>query len=93
MSEVWEEEDESGLPRCWRIVWRGNQAKFTQNPELLQLLLDTRGTTLAEASPTDCIWGIGLAEDDPAAHHRDAWRGQNWLGEVLTALRDSLDAC
>ena len=55
MSEVWEEEDESGLPRCWRIVWRGNQAKFTQNPELLQLLLDTRGTTLAEASPTDCI--------------------------------------
>src|SRR5262245_20586419 len=35
------------------IVLAGNRAKFTQNAELLELLLATRGTTLVEASPFD----------------------------------------
>lgn len=88
--DTWEEEDDSGIPRCWGIVWKGNHAKFTQNPALLALLLQTAGTTLVEASPTDTLWGIGRAEDDPLAHVREAWRGLNWLGEVLTDLREHL---
>jgi len=72
------------------IVYRGNHAKFTQNPELLLVLLATAGHTLVEASPTDRIWGIGLAEDDPRIHQRATWRGTNWLGEVLTQLREDL---
>jgi len=43
----------------------GNHAKFTQNAELLDQLLATKGTTLVEASPYDKIWGIGLAATDP----------------------------
>jgi ribA/ribD-fused uncharacterized protein len=49
------------------IVMAGNRAKFTQNPELRDKLLATRGTTLVEASPHDRIWGIGLAATDPRA--------------------------
>ena len=30
----------------------------------------------------------GLAENDPKALDRKNWRGTNWLGEVLTELRD-----
>jgi ribA/ribD-fused uncharacterized protein len=75
---------------CKTIVYEGNKEKFIQNQELLQLLLDTRGTTLVEASPTDRIWGVGLTEDDPAIRSRSTWRGTNWLGEVLTKLRDDL---
>jgi ribA/ribD-fused uncharacterized protein len=72
------------------VVFRGNVAKFTQNPDLRAALLATAGTTLVEASPSDTIWGIGLAEDDPAAQDRKSWRGTNWLGEVLTRVREAL---
>lgn len=72
------------------IVRAGNHAKFTQNPELLEQLLATAGTTLVEASPYDRIWGIGLAATDPRAQDPAQWKGQNLLGQILTELRDQL---
>ena len=72
------------------IVLDGNRAKFTQNPELLDALLATKGTTLVEASPYDKIWGIGLAATDPRAHDSTQWKGRNLLGQLLTRLRDEL---
>jgi ribA/ribD-fused uncharacterized protein len=72
------------------IVYRGNWAKFTQNEDLQKLLMATQGTTLVEASPADILWGIGLGEDDPRAMDRKSWRGKNWLGEVLTRVRDDI---
>lgn len=70
------------------IVKRGCREKFRQNPALLAELLATQGTALVEASPDDAIWGIGLAEDDPRARNRETWIGTNWLGELLTELRE-----
>lgn len=89
--DEWEDEEtENGRPYCWNVVWRGNLAKFGQNDYLLDLLLGTEGTTLVEASPHDTIWGIGLAEGDPGCSSRLAWRGMNWLGEILTGVREQL---
>lgn len=73
--------------KCKEIVYQASYLKFSQNPNLLKELVNTRGTTLVEASPYDTIWGIGLAEVDPRAQNRNTWRGTNWLGEVLTQLR------
>ena len=70
------------------IVYKGCVAKFSQNPKLKEALLATEGTTMVEASPVDCIWGIGLAEDDPRALDRSKWLGTNWLGEVLDRVRE-----
>jgi ribA/ribD-fused uncharacterized protein len=75
---------------CREIVYRGNVAKFSQNPDLRDLLLATGDLTLAEASPTDRIWGIGLAAENPRATKRSAWRGTNWLGEALMRVRAEL---
>jgi ribA/ribD-fused uncharacterized protein len=72
------------------IVRAGSRAKFTQNPELLDKLLATKGTTLVEASPYDKIWGIGLAATDARAKDPAQWKGQNLLGKILTELRDEL---
>jgi ribA/ribD-fused uncharacterized protein len=72
---------------CREVVYRGNLAKFTQNEDLCALLLATGDRTLVEASPTDRIWGIGLAADDPRAVTPAAWRGKNWLGEALMRVR------
>lgn len=74
----------------YRIVYLANKFKFTQNDDLKEALLATRGTTIVEASPYDNIWGIGLKEDDPKAQQRSTWKGKNLLGEILTELRIEL---
>ncbi|OXA46823.1 uncharacterized protein LOC110855922 [Folsomia candida] len=73
------------------IVKEGNRHKFTQNPALLEKLRATKGTTLAEASPRDLLYGIGLSANNPRASDRNKWRGRNVLGQILTDLRDELD--
>lgn len=72
------------------VVFQGNYAKFSQHPDLLELILATDGTTLVESSPRDRIWGIGLGPNNPDANDRSKWRGKNWLGEVLTDVRKRL---
>lgn len=72
------------------VVFTGNYLKFTQNEKHRQALLATSGTTLVEASPYDTRWGIGLTEDDPRAQSRETWLGTNWLGEVLTNVRETI---
>ncbi len=78
------------LSEARSIVYRGNRAKFTTHRDLLQLLFDTEGTSLAEASPVDTLWGIGLAADAEDAQNRSKWLGKNWLGETLQRVRDDL---
>ncbi len=72
------------------VVFAGNYARFSQNPDQRELLFATRGTTLVEASPHDRVWGIGLAADDPRAQDRSQWLGLNLLGEALTRVREAL---
>ena len=78
--------------QCQAIVREANKEKFTQNPELLAALMETKGTTLVEASPRDTIWGIGLSAENPKAQRRETWRGTNLLGQILTDLRDEIDS-
>lgn len=72
------------------IVYVGNYCKFTQDNNLNETLMATKGLTLVEASPYDKIWGIGLAEDDKRAQQRSTWQGKNWLGETITKVREDL---
>ena len=48
-------------------VLSGKYAKFTQNPAMKRHRLSTGNKWLAEASPLDPVWGIGLQADDPRA--------------------------
>lgn len=72
------------------VVYKGNYLKFTQNPNLKVLLLNVKEDELVEASPYDKIWGIGMGADDPRCQDKNKWQGSNWLGEVLTKLRNNL---
>lgn len=83
VKETWEKE-------CKDFVYQGNYAKFTQNSELLKVLMATEETELVEASPYDAIWGIGLTEEDAKKTSPDKWPGTNWLGKILTQLREDL---
>lgn len=75
---------------CYEIVKKGNMAKFSQNPDLLDFLLGTKNRILVEASPRDRIWGIGMGKANPDAECPLKWRGTNLLGFALTEVRDRL---
>lgn len=74
------------------LVVAGNVAKFSQNRELGNYLLGTRDRVLVEASPSDRIWGIGLAADSPHAMNPQQWQGFNLLGFALMEVRHRLRA-
>jgi ribA/ribD-fused uncharacterized protein len=71
-----------------RIADNCNVAKFTQYTKLKKLLLATGNATIAEASPYDKIWGIGV--DTEVGKDRTKWQGTNILGESLMRVRDIL---
>lgn len=70
------------------IMERVLMAKFEQNPVLADILFGTEDAILAEASPYDCIWGIGLREYDACLGK--PWRGMNLLGKCLQNVRQKL---
>lgn len=72
------------------VVFRANMAKFTQHNDLELQLFETRHTLLVEASPYDTVWGIGLSETDAVRVGVTHWRGTNWLGQVITEVRESI---
>jgi len=67
-----------------------NYAKYSQNPQLKQLLLDTGDKVLVEASPYDKIWGIGLGVDNDDCLDENKWQGMNLLGKALMVVRKQL---
>jgi len=75
---------------CMDIVIKGNLAKFRQNPCMKHALLETGDKVLAEASPYDTVWGIGLRADDPDCGNKATWRGSNKLGQALMLVRSKL---
>ncbi|MGG5508270.1 MULTISPECIES: NADAR family protein [unclassified Myroides] len=81
--DIWIEHRES-------IIYQGNYAKFNQNEELKRYLLNTENAYLAEASPTDLIWGIGYGITDEERLFPEKWRGENLLGKILMQVREDL---
>lgn len=79
--KVWQEHNE-------RILKNGLYLKFTQNPNLLNKLLNTKGATIVEANPYDQTYGVGLSAFDPNIQDPSKWRGKNLMGKALMAVRD-----
>jgi hypothetical protein len=73
------------------VVYKANLAKFTQHEDWKQQLLATGDKEIVEASPTDCVWGIGMSCDDPGITDPKNWRGTNWLGEAIMKVREHLN--
>lgn len=72
------------------VVFEGCFEKFTQNRNLLPILLETKDLELVEASPYDKIWGIGMGVENENITNKSKWNGQNLLGKVLSSVRDTL---
>ncbi|CDQ41859.1 NADAR family protein [Virgibacillus salexigens] len=62
------------------VMMTAVEAKFSQNPELEKMLVDTGDAVLIEDSPYDYFWGAGKNNT-----------GQNMLGKLLMNYRDKLN--
>ena len=71
-------------------VLAGSFAKNTQNSVMTQHLWRTGNKNLAEASPFELVWGIGVRADDPEAQDPSRWRGKNLLEKALSTVCDTL---
>lgn len=81
--------------KAWATVRLGfmtyvNYLKYSQNPDLAEILLNTDNRILVEASPVDKVWGVGLSEDDPLIFDEKNWKGSNLLGVALMNVRNEL---
>ena len=80
-NELWDKHKED-------FMYNACYAKFSQNDELKDFLLNTGNREIVEASPVDNIWGIGFSSDR-AMENIDKW-GQNLLGKTLMKVRAEL---
>lgn len=83
IEETWDEHKET-------IVINGNYYKFSQNNDLLDILMSTNNSILVEASPYDKIWGVGLSVENPDILDENKWKGKNLLGKCLMKVRELL---
>jgi len=72
------------------IVLTGNYYKFSQLKEARQCLLSSGNAILAEVSPYDTIWGIGMGEKEAGQSEISDWRGENLLGFALMEVREEI---
>ena len=82
--------DDVWINHRFEIVVAANLAKFGQNADLKEYLLNTGERVLVEASPVDKIWGIGLAADHDNVEKPNLWKGLNLLGYALMEVREQL---
>ena len=73
-----------------QVMLEAVSAKFEQNPHIQKYLQDTKDTIIAEANPRDKVWGIALSVKNKSVFNRNAWQGENWMGEILMSVRDNL---
>ena len=73
-----------------KIVTNGCLLKFSQNKNILKILLNTNNKLLVEASPYDKIWGIGMSIKKAQKLPQNKWNGLNLLGKCLMDVRHIL---
>ena len=72
------------------IAFRGLMAKFAQNADLRQQLLDTGDAYLVECAKSDKVWACGIRLSDDKRFDAAKWTGENILGFALMEVRERL---
>ena len=73
------------------VMETGVQAKFSQNQDLKNLLLETGNKDLQESNKFDSFWGTGLSlvEASKRSDH-SLVKGKNTMGKILASVRTNI---
>ncbi|VTU42571.1 MULTISPECIES: NADAR family protein [unclassified Variovorax] len=72
------------------VLFEGLFDKFTQVASAHGVLMASEEKLIIEASPTDRLYGVGLAAYDPRILDTETWRGANRLGYLLMRVRSAI---
>ena len=72
------------------LAMRALYAKFTQNEDLKEKLLDTGDAWLVECARSDTLWACGISLQDEKRKDASNWRGMNLLGFALMEVRKTI---
>ena len=64
----------------------GVEAKFVQNPRIMQALLETGNKKLVECMK-DYLWSMGIPLNDPQCLTEKCWKGQGLQGIMLQEIQ------
>ena len=70
------------------LCYEGIRQKFTQNPSLMDYLLETGNKAIVEAT-YDNVWGTGKLLGHEECLNPTKWRSTGILGRILMKIRDS----
>ena len=76
--------------KAYNILKRVNEEKCTINHDAKQALLNTGTRRIGEASP-DHLYGTGIIISSPTATDTSKRIGKNWMGQILTEIRDEMN--
>ena len=93
--KYWGNNTKGFVPATWNekastVMINGLRAKFQQNENLSNKLVNTGERQIAEISRNDRTWGIGLGMTDPNAFNKQKWVGKNQLGNLLIKVREEI---
>jgi ribA/ribD-fused uncharacterized protein len=77
------------METCPSVMLTGLYGKFSQDPDLKEILLATGEKTIIEASE-DKFWGAGVRLKAVDVFDKDSWSGKNMLGQALMETRAKL---
>ena len=80
--------------RMWETVAKdicrpGIQAKFMQNPDLLQILVEKTSNKRIVESANDQLWGTGVPLAREGCLNKERWITPGILGELLMEVREN----
>ena len=80
--------------RMWESVAKdicrpGIQAKFMQNPDLLQILVEKTSNKTVVESANDRLWGTGVPLARDGCLDKERWISPGILGELLMEIREN----
>ena len=80
--------------RMWETVAKdicrpGIQAKFMQNPDLLQILVEKTNSKKIVESANDWLWGTGVPLAMEGCLNKERWITPGILGELLMEIREN----
>ena len=76
--------------KAYQVVVEANYAKYSQNPELRQFLIDSGSRKFVECAPYDKIWGNGLNITQSLQSPEAMWEGTNLLGKAIMDVREMI---
>ena len=79
----WEEE-------AMNICLPGIRAKFHQNTNAMDTLMNKTSTKRIVECASDQLWGTGIPLNDPACLDQTKWISQGILGQILECIRDEV---